>query len=570
MNQLEACVAEIRQSFLRRHRWVKWVAGGLLLALVAAVAVVDYGLHQAEPFLRARIVAALENRFHARVELDSFHVSLVNGLWAEGKGLRIWPPAQVVGVAVPVGTETQTSAEPLIRLDEFRFHAPLRYRPGQPIHVSLVELQGLEIHLPPRSHFDNLATSAVQQNPAPSKPSPGAALVSFDVEKIECTGARLVLATNKAGKLPLDFSIAHLKLTNLASGEAVNFDAELTIPRPLGTVKTTGSFRAQALREVDLGEAQITGEYRLEHAQLDSFKGIAGSLDSTGHYAGTLRTLTVDGTTQTPDFRLTHFGTALPLSTRFHARVDGTNGDTWLEPVEATLGHSHFIAQGQIVRVPGALLNGQRQSLGHDIVLTVNVDRGRIEDFLRLASHSGNTLLTGDVALKTRLHIPPGPMPVHQRLVLDGDFSLDKALFTSDKIQGRIAELSLRGQGRPDQLKTTDPASILSQMQGSFQLAGAVLTLPALEYTVPGAAIQLQGTYGLEGGALNFTGTAKMQASISKMVGGWKGLLLSPADRLLKKDGVGTEVPIHIEGTREQPKFGVDFDRIKLGGKRPE
>jgi hypothetical protein len=53
-------------------------------------------------------------------------------------------------------------------------------------------------------------------------------------------------------------------------------------------------------------------------------------------------------------------------------------------------------------------------------------------------------------------------------------------------------------------------------------------------------------------------GTAKMEASVSKMVGGWKGLLLAPADRYFKKDGAGTEVPIHIEGTREEPKFGID------------
>ena len=54
-----------------------------------------------------------------------------------------------------------------------------------------------------------------------------------------------------------------------------------------------------------------------------------------------------------------------------------------------------------------------------------------------------------------------------------------------------------------------------------------------------------------------------MQATVSQMVGGWKGLLLKPADRFFKKDGAGTEVPIHIEGTREQPKFGLDFGKKK-------
>jgi hypothetical protein len=89
----------IRSSFWRRNRWLKWVAGGLLAAVGGGLAVVvSMLLHRAEPFLRARIVAELQDRFHARVELDSFHISLVDGLWAEGKGLRIWPPAQVEGV----------------------------------------------------------------------------------------------------------------------------------------------------------------------------------------------------------------------------------------------------------------------------------------------------------------------------------------------------------------------------------------------------------------------------------------------------------------------------------------
>ena len=61
-----------------------------------------------------------------------------------------------------------------------------------------------------------------------------------------------------------------------------------------------------------------------------------------------------------------------------------------------------------------------------------------------------------------------------------------------------------------------------------------------------------------------FAGTAKMQATVSAMVGGWKGLLLKPVDRYFEKDGAGTEVPIHINGTRENPQFGVEFNRMKL------
>jgi hypothetical protein len=417
-------------------------------------------------------------------------------------------------------------------------------------------------------------------------------LVQFEVDHIECDGARLVMETNKPappqragaagkpGKLPLEIAIAHLSLTGVQPGGAFHstgedrrfgapmmaFDAELTNPRPMGAIHTTGRFGPW--EGTDPGEIPITGDYRFDHADLADFKGIAGILSSTGHYAGTLRDLVVDGATDTPDFRLTHFGNAMKLDTTFHATVDGTNGDTWLDTVDATLGRSHFTAQGQIVRVVVAEPGQPPHSLGHDIDLTVNADRARIEDFLQLASPPRRTepLLTGAVTIKAALDIPPGTEPVHERLRLKGKFKLDQARFTSEKIQGRVEQLSLRGLGRPKDVKTTDADSIRSTMQGDFQIAEGTITLPNLVYDVPGAKIELKGTYGLEGGALNFTGSAMMQATVSEMVGGWAGALLKPADQFFKKDGAGTEVPIHIGGTREAPSFGVEFSRMKGGG----
>ncbi len=560
-NNGEAGLAGDGRSFWRGKRWLMWVAGVLLAALVVAAVIVAVLLHRAEPFVRARIVETLHDRFHARVQLDSFHMSLVDGLQAEGKGLRIWPPARVEGIAVPGAA---APGEPLIRLEEFRFHAPLRYAPGKPFHISVVELKGLDVHLPPRSHFPHAAVAGADTGKATGGASGvGGGLVRFDVDSIECNGAHLVMETSKPGKLALEIAFAHLKFTGITSEKAMEFDAELTNPKPVGTIHTTGSFGPWVV--ADPGESPLTGDYRFDHADLGGFKGIAGILSSTGHYQGTLRDLVVDGAADVPDFRLTHFGNALKLDTKFHARVDGTNGDTWLEPVDATLEQSHFTAQGQIVRVAAAEPGAVAHSGGHDIALTVNVDRARIEDFLRLASPPRRTepLLTGAVTMKTQLHIPPGPEPVHERMRMNGEFELSQARFTSAKIQDRIEELSLRGQGRPRDVKTTNAVSISSTMQGDFQLADGVITLPNLTYNVPGAKIELKGTYGMEGGALDFKGTAKMEATISQMVGGWVGALIKPADRFFKKNGVGTEVPIHIEGTREEPKFGIDFDRMK-------
>lgn len=545
---------EQRASFWRRNGWLKWLLGGLFLLLVAIAVTVSLLLHRTEPFLRAFIVQTLSDHFHARVELDAFHLSLVDGVRAEGKGLRIWPPAQVNGVSVP-GNSGQ--GEPLIRLDEFRFHTPWHYVPGEPVHISVMRLKGLHIHLPPRSRFGNAPPSQASEDIP--KPKPPSKLLQFQVEKIQCDDAELVLETSKPGKLPLDFIIAHLNLTDISAGQAVKFDAELTNPQPRGTIHSKGTIGPW--QTPDPGESPIDGEYRFEHADLGTFKGIAGILNSTGRYQGTLRDIVADGDTDTPDFRLTHFNSPIRLQTHFHARVDGTNGDTVLDPVEATLGRSHFWVKGQVVRVVVSDAGGPPHSAGHDIALNIDVDRAHIEDFMHMVSRSGTPLLTGPVTVKADLHIPPGPEPVHERIRMTGKFVLNQARFTSPKIQDNIEKLSMRAQGRLNEEKTTDSSDIRSTMSGDFHMGGGTIKLLSLDYKVPGAEIQLTGTYGLEGGTLDFYGKARMDATVSQMVGGWKGFLLKPADRFFKKNGAGTEIPIHIDGTREDPKFGLGTNR---------
>jgi hypothetical protein len=528
----------------------------VLLALIALGVAISIALRHAEPVLRAAIVDRLEQHFHARVELDSFHVSLVNGLWAEGKGLRIWPPTQAKEIN-PSGTnaasEPVAPTRPLIQIAEFRFHAPLRYKLGEPVKISVVQLNGLKIDVPPKRHFAHNATEPTEEHGTP--------LLRFEIENITCNGAQLTHETDKPGKLPLEFAIARITLNHVRPDKPMQFDAELTNPKPAGLILTTGTMGPWNVD--DPGETPVDGNYHFEHADLGVFKGIAGILHSTGKYDGVLRDLVVDGETDTPDFRLTSFGTALPLHTEFHAHVDGTNGDTWLEPVNATLGQSHFTAQGKVVRVPpGTTSHGTPTPGGHEIALNVKVPSGRMEDFLRLTSKSGTPLLTGTLALKTTLELPPGTAPVEERLKLKGTFTLDDAQFTSAKIQNDVGQLSLRSQGLPKEAKSGEGADVRSAMQSDFTMANAVIMLPDLEYTVPGAEIDLTGTYGVKGGLLSFKGKAKTEATVSAMVGGWKGALLKPANRFFRKDGAGTEVPIHVDGTREQPKFGVDLGRL--------
>ncbi len=189
--------SNLEAGFWRRHRRLKWVLGISVAGFaVFAIALLLLARH-AEPLLRARIVQALEDHFHAHVELDGFHIALRDGLRAEGKGLRIWQPVESEGMTESDDEEPPVIGKPLIQIEEFRFHAPLKYDAGKPIHISTVQLKGLIIDIPPRHQFKRgfpssegaNRTRAAQPKEISSPPTqpPQARLITFLVETLDCS-----------------------------------------------------------------------------------------------------------------------------------------------------------------------------------------------------------------------------------------------------------------------------------------------------------------------------------------------------------------------------------------------
>jgi hypothetical protein len=98
-------------------------------------------------------------------------------------------------------------------------------------------------------------------------------------------------------------------------------------------------------------------------------------------------------------------------------------------------------------------------------------------------------------------------------------------------------------------------------LRGNFSLDDALFGLRSLSFTVPGAAIELNGKYGLENQTVNFTGTAKLDAKLSQTTTGFKSVLLKAVDPFFKKkdSSEGTIIPIRISGTKDKPVFGLDL-----------
>ena len=103
----------------------------------------------------------------------------------------------------------------------------------------------------------------------------------------------------------------------------------------------------------------------------------------------------------------------------------------------------------------------------------------------------------------------------------------------------------------------------MSGLSGTFKLKDGSLSFTDLAFALPGAKVQLQGSYGLRSEAIDFAGTLRMDATISEAAGGGvKGFFLKAIDPLFKKKGAGALIPIKIGGTKDKPEFGLDVGRV--------
>ena len=140
-----------------------------------------------------------------------------------------------------------------------------------------------------------------------------------------------------------------------------------------------------------------------------------------------------------------------------------------LHPVTAHLLNTLIVAEGGVVRSP--------DKLGKEIRLDVTVDKGRLEDLLRLAVKGDRPPMTGAINFHTKFDLPHGPGDLADRLNLNGKFDVERAQFTSPEVTAKIETLSRKGQGQPE---NKDAGSSVSQLKGNFVLDNGVITFRGL------------------------------------------------------------------------------------------
>ena len=516
-------------------RRVLLIAGVLLFLLVAGGAAWFTWALRPER-VREHIISAVSNRFAARVDVDAAMVKIVPRPAITGTRLRIRL------------RNADPEAPPLVSVNAFEASAPVSGLVGPRVQLGNVSLVGTDIRIPP----GGLKPAAASLDTGIAKEAHRDDRSSILIDEIVSHDARLEIASRKPNKLPRVFEIHDLIVRGFGLPEGARFQAGVTNAIPRGRVETTGVFGPWLAEEPSL--TPIRGEYSFRNANLDDIKGIAGILSSVGQYRGTFERIEVDGQTETPDFSIDIANQPVPLFTRFKAIVDGTNGDTWLDRVDAKLGESNIVASGAVVR--------ERDVKGRHVALDIQIRDARIEDVLRLAVKAAKAPMTGRMELTTTFLLPAGEQDVIDRLNLNGRFRLAQARFTNIDVQRRIEALSLRARGNEDAEPTGSGSSVVSNLRGQFVMRGAKIDFKELTFSIPGAEVQLAGLYDLHKETLDFKGELLVDASLSDMTSGFKSFLARLAQPFFRREGGGSRFPIRISGPRSKPEFGLDMGRV--------
>jgi len=524
----------------KRTRWIAVAAVAGLL--VAALVLLALRIPFSSEILRKRLVATLADRLDSEVELGELT-------------LRLFPRLHAVGSGLAIHHKGRRDVPPLISAEKFTVDADLVGLWRR--HVSHVRLDGLKIQVPPGERHDEEAEKAEDAEKAAKRLPLGSGNAGHVasgrqvvIDVVEAPEAAVIIIPRNPEKTPKTWSLHTLFVHSVSANTTMPFEALLTNGVPPGQIATEGSFGPW--HRDDPGHTPVNGAFTFENADLSVFKGISGILSAKGTYQGRLETIDVHGETDTPDFMVNISGHKVPLHAKYHAIVDGTNGDTKLEQIDASFLKTALVARGGVYDVKG--VKGRR------VTLDVTMDQARIEDVMMLAVKTPNAPMTGALRLGTKFELPPGDQDVIDKLRLAGHFAIGGGRFTDADVQRKINDMSARARGETE-TAGEQAQKVASDFSGQFALGNGVLALERLTFNIPGAVVELKGQYALQRETLAFLGNLFMDAKVSEATTGWKSVLLKVVDPLFRKDGQ-TVIPLKISGTRNNPAFGMDVRRV--------
>jgi hypothetical protein len=515
---------------IRRVGKALWIGVALLAVLLIVGGTV---LAARWPFTRAALIGSLEQDAQGQVEMGAVHDTY-------------FPHPGCVAENVVIHREVPSPQLTIRRLTIQGSYLGMLHR-----HIPRVIAEGAVLTVPSGELKELFASGSTGQQPT-----------GTSVGEIEADGAQIVVATEDNNH-PLTFAFHELRVRDVSKDSAVGFVASLQTPEPTGDLQLQG--KIGPFRRDQAGSTPLSGTYSYKNAKLEEFIGVGGVLSSDGKFNGQLQAISVDGTTDTPDFQLDVGVHPVHLKTKFHALVNGTTGDLSLDPVESSWGKTTLITRGTIEGPSDAK---KLKTIALDMTCT----SGRVQDLLQMFVHDDQPPMSGAITFQAHVVLPPEPDHFLRQVRLQGEFAIDGGRYASHATQQDVEILSARARGQADKIEDdqdrdkrngTNTASrdlqpVVSKVKSQVVLRDGVAHFSDLSFDIPGAAALLNGTYDLRSRAIDMRGPVHLESKLSEATTGVKSFVLKVVGPLTPHHGDrGSTVEVHVTGTYGHPSFAV-------------
>jgi hypothetical protein len=506
---------KVRSIWYEAPLWVHVVIVALGALLAVAVVLISANW----PYRHRKIAPMLEDVLASEVTFTGYHRTyfprpgfMATGITMRRKSAPDLPPLGHVDSMLVQGTWSDL--------------VMLRQR------VELVEITGLHVVVPPIGSKENH-----QDFPPGSSTDfegPDTMIEQFVVHD------SLLEILRKGGK-PLAFPIKQLEVRNLHKGEALTYAVDMQNALPTGRILAHGSMGPMTGK--DFEATPVSGNFAFTGVNLHEVGDVGGILDTRGVFKGTLRSMTVETSTESKNFSVDD-GKATPLSATMQSTLSGDNGDMDIHAIDVKIGATNIHAAGSIK-------GGPKQTN-----LDISVDNGRAQDLME-PFVTKEVPITGPVWLKCHAYIGPPGDGFMQQLRVTGSFDVPKEKLTDKGAEQSLSAFSERASGdrKPNTGVDSDnkPAdaskAVLSAIQGPVKIENWVASTSHLTFKVTGAQATLAGTFQFHKQVAHLTGDLKMDTDISHTATGFKSFLLKPLAPFFKKNNAGAVVPIAVVGT---------------------
>ena len=510
---------------MRFHRWRASFPRGLMIiwAVTAVFAVWFVVLASKWPFTQRAVVAALEQETKRTVRIDSFHSTFFPPGYVAENITLLNPSANVNTAAI--------TARRLIIIARWSDLLLMRKR------IEQGSLEGLRMRVVP------LSPDATKQ------PSSPVTQPRFDeIGTVRLDDASFSFPLDEADDDPLTITVRSLLLSKFNRTASSPFRALVTVSDPKSAIHLEGQIGPWNWN--DSGRTPLDGSFTIDQADLSALGGIAGDFTGKVRFRGPLRQIACDGSVDVPRFRVLGHDHSAHLFATFQSTVNGLNGDTTLDRVQAKLNNTLLQSEGEIKE--------DANKPGKAASLHVSVDNGQIEDFLTLFAFNARPAMTGAVRFQANVDLPPGAPGFLEKVRIHGDFDITHGRFTKVQTQQTVNRLSKSAEGMRKSEAKVNPRVVFSELKGHVVAQGGTATFTHFALAAPGAHADISGTYNLTNTTLNLKGLLRTTGKLSDTTSGLKTALLKVITPLWKHKSA-TVVPFTISGKAKNPTFALDI-----------